>query len=145
MIPDKITRLSVRTDASRPARDRTRIKVRRATSREAPRGFSNLRPFYSRSNEENTRTRRAGFSALRARIRASLPGCWEDPLAVTSGRWHTSSRVVGPHAALAWSRISIDIARVRSGSLNSMHRVGASCETPRVVRARNEEYSGGMC
>jgi len=47
---------------------------------------------------------------------------------------------VGPHGALAWSRISIDIARVRSGSLNSMHRVGASCETRRGVRARNEKY-----
>jgi len=48
--------------------------------------------------------------------------------------------LVGPHGALAWSRINIDIARVRSGSLNSMHRVGASCETWRNVCARNEEY-----
>lgn len=66
-------------------------------------------------------------------------GLLEGPLAVTSNRW--DGLLVGPHGiALAWSRISIDIARVRSGSLNSMHRVGASCETRRGVRARNEEY-----
>lgn len=57
------------------------------------------------------------------------------------GNEQPMGQTIGPRgAALAWSRISIDIARVRSGSLNSMHRVGASCETRRGVRARNEEY-----
>lgn len=95
-------------------------------------GIWNLRTAYSRFNGRAT-----AFATFCSRMRpfraVRRPACGnERPM----GR-----ALVGPHGALAWSRISIDIARVRSGSLNSMHC--ARCivrNTMRDVCTRNEEY-----
>lgn len=91
-------------------------------------GILNLRTAYSRFNGRAT-----AFASFYSRMRpfrtVKRPACCnEQPM----GR-----ALLGPHGALAWSRISIDIARVRSGSLNPVHRVDASCETQRDVCARN--------
>lgn len=122
---DRVTSLYIFVEANAFHKLRVAQQLQLRNSYES--GILNLRTAYSRFNGRAT-----AFATFCSRMRpfraVRRPACGnERPM----GR-----ALVGPHGALAWSRISIDIARVRSGSLNSMHCVGASCETRCAMSAR---------